>query len=462
MAIFSEYHQLISQLPKFININMKAQLHNKSSVPSPPTLSKPELWGLVDCNSFYCSCERLFRPDLAGKPVVVLSNNDGCLIALTPEAKALGFKMGEVYFQIRHRLQKLGVTVFSSNYTLYGDISSRVMRTMETLVPIEQYSIDESFVPFHRATAAQAVDVGWAVHDRISQWVGMPVRVGIGPTRTLAKLANLWAKKKTRVLKLDINSAELEEILEVTPTGDIWGIGRKQSEKLAKIGISNARQLRDMDADRALKLLTVVGQRTVLELRGFQCIMENQEPVPRKTLISSRSFGKKVSKQEDLAQAIAMHCTSAGERLRKEQMEAAGVCVYIQTSRHTEKPYFSASANVSIPTPTNITTLLIRYALAALDKCYQPGHDYMKGGIILFDIQERDSRQLTLMESTPSPETERQTKLMKALDSVNDRFGRGTIRYLSQGPTEAFWHMQRKMMSGAYTTRWEELAKVKI
>ena len=185
------------------------------------TSSKPELWGLVDCNSFYCSCERLFRPDLSGKPVVVLSNNDGCLIALTPEAKALGFKMGDIYFQVQHRLEKLGVAVFSSNYTLYGDISNRVMRTMESLVPIEQYSIDESFVPFFRATAAQAIDVGWAVHDRIFQWVGMPVRVGIGPTRTLAKLANLWTKKRSRVLKLDLGSPELEEILEATSTGDI-------------------------------------------------------------------------------------------------------------------------------------------------------------------------------------------------------------------------------------------------
>ena len=440
---------------------MKIPLSGVSS-PSPFTRSKPELWGLVDCNSFYCSCERLFRPDLAGKPVVVLSNNDGCLIALTPEAKALGFTMGEIYFQVRHRLERLGVAVFSSNYTLYGDISSRVMRTMETLVPIEQYSIDESFVPFYRATAAQAVDVGWAVHDRILQWVGMPVRVGIGPTRTLAKLANLWAKKRTRVFKIESDSTELEEILEATPTGDIWGIGRRQSEKLAKMGITNARQLRDMDADRALRLLTVVGQRTVFELRGLQCIMENQQPVPRKTLINSRSFGRRVTRKEDLAQAMTMHCTIAGERLRMEKMQASGLCVHIETSRHAEEPYFSTSASVSLPIPTNSTTVLVRYALTALDRCYQPGHGYMKGGILLFDLQEQGARQLTLMEAVASPEAERQSKLMLALDAVNDRFGRGTLRYLSEGPVNAFWHMQRDKMSGAYTTRWEELAKVQI
>ena len=287
------------------------------------TRSKPVFWGLVDCNSFYCSCERLFRPDLKEKPVVVLSNNDGCLIALTPEAKALGFKMGEVYFQVKHRLEKFGVTAFSSNYTLYGDISNRVMRTLETLVPIEQYSIDESFVPFYPATAIQAMDVGWAIHDRVKQWIGVPVRVGIGPTRTLAKLANLWAKKKERVFKLALGSTELEKILEATPTVDIWGIGRKQSAKLEKLGIRNARQLRDMDTDRALKLLTVTGQQTVFELRGFQCIMEDQMPVPRKTLINSRSFGRRVTRKEDLAQAVTMHCSIAGERLRREKMEAA-------------------------------------------------------------------------------------------------------------------------------------------
>ena len=223
----------------------------------------------------------------------------------------------------------------------------------------------------------------------------------------------------------------------------------------------NARQLRDMDADRALRLLTVVGQRIIFELRGFQCIMENQQPVPRKTLINSRSFGRKIIKKEDLAQALTMHCTIAGERLRMEKMEASGISVYMQTSRHTEEPYFSASASVSLPVTTNITTLLIKYALVALDKCYQPGHGYMKGGIMLFDLQEQGSRQLTLMESVASPETERQTKLMQALDTVNDRFGRGTLRYSAEGAKNAFWHMKRDKMSGAYTTRWEELAKVK-
>lgn len=425
------------------------------------TRSKPVFWGLVDCNSFYCSCERLFAPRLEGKPVVVLSNNDGCLIALTPEAKALGFKMGDVYFQVKHRLEQLRVTAFSSNYTLYGDISNRVMRTLETLVPIEQYSIDESFVPFYPATAVQAMDVGWAAHDRIKQWVGVPVRVGIGPTRTLAKLANLWAKKRTRVFKLDLHSKELEEVLEATPTGDVWGIGRKMSAKLEKYGIRNARQLRDMNPDRALKLLTVVGQRTVLELRGFQCIMEDQAPIPRKTLINSRSFGRRVTSKEELAEAMTMHCTIAGERLRSEKIEAAGICVHMETSRHTEEPYFSTSASVYLPVPTNTTGFLIKSALEALDKCYRSGHGYMKGGILLFDLQEQGFRQMTLLEASTNPQRQKQAKLMETLDIINDRFGRGSLKYFSQGPKKAGWHMTQNLLSGAFTTQWDQLAKVK-
>lgn len=436
----------------------KAEQHSASGVQQ--RLSQPTLWGLVDCNSFYCSCERLFRPDLAGKPVVVLSNNDGCLIALTPEAKALGFTMGEVYFQVKGRLKYHGVTVFSSNYTLYGDISRRVMQCMESLVPIEQYSIDESFVPFGPALAAQAVAVGWAVHERIAQWVGMPVRVGIGATRTLAKLANAWAKKRTRVFQLELGTQELEDILHETPVVDVWGIGRKGAQKLNALGIFTARQLRDMNADTARKVLTVVGLRTVLELRGQQCIMEEEAPVPRKTLVSSRSFGSKVTKQEDLAQALAMHCEIAGRRLRAERMEAAALSVYFQTSMHGPNPFFSAAASVHLSPPTNYTPELIRAANMALEQCYAPGHGFLKGGITLFDLQQQGTRQLTLLEAATPEHNLRRAKLMQTMDAINARFGRDTLHSLAQGPQQAKWHMQRHLLSGAMTTRWKELKKV--
>ncbi len=430
---------------------------------NPKTTKAPQLWALVDCNSFYCSCERLFRPELEGKPVVVLSNNDGCLIALTPEAKSLGYKMGDVYFQLEHRLRWDKVTVFSSNYTLYGDISNRVMQTMESLVRVEQYSIDEAFVPMDSTLAVQADEVGWALHDRVKKWVGVPVRVGIGSTRTLAKLANHWAKRKTRVYRLEAKTPECEEALENTPTEDIWGIGRRQSAKLANLGIRTAKQLRDMDAERARKLLTIVGERTVLELRGHQCIMEDDAPVPRKTLISSRSFGRRVFQKEDLSQALAMHCTLAGERLRAEGILASGLSVHMQTSMHDpDNPYFSASATVSLPIPTNVTGELIRAAGMALDKCYAPGHGFMKGGILLFDLSEENNRQLSLLEVCRPRQDARKVALMRCLDMVNNRYGRDTMRYLSQGPSDAFWHMQRKKKSPNLTTRWNELPQIRL
>lgn len=299
---------------------------------------KPVLWGLVDCNSFYCNAERLFRPDLRNKPVVVLSNNDGCIIARSDESKALGYQMGDVYYQLKDKLKRDGVTAFSSNYTLYGDISRRVMGTIGSVVPVDQYSIDETFVPFGPAMAVQAEEVGWTLHDRVARDVGMPVRVGIGATRTLSKLANHWAKKISRVLYLELGSEKLEQVLEETPCIDVWGIGRRQSAKLARSGIHNARQLRDMDLDKALRLLTVVGQRTVYELRGHQCIMDDDIPVPRKTLVSSRSFGRRVRRKEDLAEALAMHATIAGERLRKENIVASSIQVWAETSRFMETP----------------------------------------------------------------------------------------------------------------------------
>ncbi|UQZ88312.1 SOS mutagenesis and repair protein UmuC [Deltaproteobacteria bacterium Smac51] len=426
----------------------------------PSMTSKPRLWALVDCNSFYCSCERLFRPDLDGQPVVVLSNNDGCLIALTPEAKALGYKMGDVYHLLERQLKRDKVTSFSSNYTLYGDISRRVMMTLAGIAPvIDQYSIDEAFIPFDKALAANADEVGWEMHERVRKWVGVPVRVGLGSTRTLAKLANHWAKNKTRVYRLESGTDELEEMLERTPTEDIWGIGRRLSAKLSRMGIVNARQLRDMEIGMAKKYLTVVGQRTVMELRGVQCVMEEM-PAPRKTMVSSRSFGRRVSRKEDIAQALTMHCGIAGERLRKEGLVAGAMEVWVMTSHHMDEPYCCLSAHVNLHLLTNITSELIGVAHEAMERCYEPGHGFMKGGIMLYELCEADRRQMTLMEAAVQPGQEKKRALMRALDKVNDKYGRDSMHSLSQGPSEAFWHMRRNKMSGLMTTQWKDLPAV--
>lgn len=429
------------------------------SIPS-DIKGKPDLWALVDCNSFYCSCERLFRPDLEGQPVVVLSNNDGCLIALTPEAKALGFKMGDVFFQVERLLKQHKVHVFSSNYRLYGDISSRVMQTMSSLVPIDQYSIDEAFVPFHRPLAVQALEVGWAIHDRVRKWDGMPVRVGIGSTRTLAKLANHCAKRLDRVLLLAAGEPLTERCLAETPARDVWGIGRRQAAKLERYGVRTAMQLRDMDIGLARKLLTVVGERTVRELRGMQCIMEEDAPTPRKTLVSSRSFGHRVGRKEDLAEAFAMHATIAGARLRQEGLEALCLGVEATTSPHAEAPYFRMAGHVQMHVPTNITGELISATVAALEKCYTPGHAFMKGGIVLWEISNQNNRQLTLIESVPDPKRVRKRSLMSVVDTLNDKYGRDTLTFASQGKKDAFWHMQRKRMSPYYTNSWDDLPRI--
>jgi len=393
--------------------------------------------------------------------VVVLSNNDGCLIALTPEAKALGYKMGDVYHLLKKELERDKVAVFSSNYTLYGDISRRVMKTLVEIIPsIDQYSIDEAFVPLDKVLAANADGIGWEIHDRVRKWVGVPVRVGIGGTRTLAKLANHWAKLKSRVYKLEQGSAELEEALELTPTENVWGIGRHLSAKLARLGIYNARQLRDMEVGRARKYLTVVGQRTVMELRGIQCVMEDA-PTPRKTMVSSRSFGRRVTGKEDLAQALAMHCAIAGERLRKEGLVARAIEVWMMTSRHLDEPYCCLSAHVNLHLPTNITSELIAAAGEALENCYAPRHGFMKGGIMLYELSDAERRQMTLMEAAVTREQEKKRTLMRVLDKVNDKYGRDTVRFAAQGPSDAFWHMRREKISGHLTTQWDQLPTVK-
>ena len=422
--------------------------------------SRPALWGLVDCNNFYVSCERAFRPDLEGRPVVVLSNNDGCIIARSQEAKSLGFKMGDPAFKMESLFHQHGVVVFSSNYTLYGDMSRRVMQALESLVEIEQYSIDECFIPFRPALAAQAEDVAQALKGRAKQWAWLPVSVGVGPTRTLAKVANHRAKKGgTGVLVLRPGSQALEQALEETPTGDVWGIGSRLAKRLERYNIMNALQLRDMDLDLALRVLTVTGQRTVLELRGVQCIMEDQAPVPRKTLVSSRSFGRRVKRKEDLAEALAMHAAIAARRLRSEGLLASSLSIHCSTSPHADRPYSSISKHVSLMMPTNITQKLIAGALQALEECYHPS-EYMKGGIMLYDIVQVNSRQLTLLEACAPEADERKAALMTAMDKINDRFGRDSLRSGAQGPKNPFWAMRRDKKSPHYTTNWDELPKV--
>jgi len=426
------------------------------------TSSTRMLWALVDCNNFYASCERLFRPDLLGKPVVVLSNNDGCIVARSNEAKALGIGMGEPEFKVRDLLKRHNVAVFSSNYALYGDISNRVMLTLESLAPeVEQYSIDEAFVPLSGSLAVNADELALALRERVGKWTGIIVSIGVGTTRTLAKLAGEIAKKGKGVHLLDAGSPETENILSTVPIEDIWGIGRRSAEKLRLRSIRTAKDLRDADGGMIRKLLSVTGLNTAMELRGIPCIEQSEAPAPRRTMVSSRSFGQRVTDKEHLAEALAMHATLAAERLRKEKLEAGGISVHIRTARHGQGPFYDKTAEIAFSSPTSSTRSFIKATREGLESVFQHGFHYAKAGVMLFELSERDGQQGSLMDiAVPDEKKKKDKKLMSTLDAVNKRYGRGAVRFGAEGKADAPWHMKHTRRSPKYTSAWDELPVV--
>jgi DNA polymerase V len=427
-----------------------------------PLRATPALWALVDCNNFYASCERLFRPDLVGKPVVVLSNNDGCIIARSNEAKALGIGMGEPEFKVRDLLKRHKITVFSPNFALYGDISSRIMLTLESLVPlVEQYSIDEAFIPLSGSLAANADELALSIQARVRQWTGIAVSVGVGTTRTLSKLAGDLAKKGSGVLRLDAAAPETGQRLSAIPVDAVWGVGRRSAEKLKLRNIHTAKDLRDADGGMIKKLLNIAALNTAMELRGLACLTTSAMPAPRRTMVSSRSFGQRITEKEHLAEALSMHAALAGERLRREHLEAGGMIVHIRTARHGQGPFYDKTAEVSFAAPTSNTRLLVKAAREGLEGIFQPGFLYAKAGLVLFDLVSLHGRQASLLDlALPNRQSERDKEVMKALDAVNRRFGRGAIRFGAEGGKDAPWRMKHSRRSRGYTSSWEELPTV--
>lgn len=418
----------------------------------------------MDCNNFYASCERLFRPDLEGRPIVVLSNNDGCIVARSAEAKALGAPMGEPEYKARPLLRRHNVAVFSSNYALYGDISSRVMSVAESVVPqVEVYSIDEAFLRLDGALAANAAELAATLVERVRAWVGIAVSVGVAPTRTLAKLANRIAKKNgIGVFVFPQEPAQRNALLTATPAGDIWGIGPRQAARLASRGQTTALALRDMDDVQVRSLLTVTGWRTAMELRGIPCIDQDAAPVPRRTLVSSRSFACKVTEKSELAEALSAYTVRAAERLRKEDLLAGGLLVHVRTSCHGCEAFVEANVAVNFAEPTADTTTLIKAALRGLEGAFRPGTPYAKAGVMLTDLCPRKGRQGSLLALGNEEERQSRERLMAALDAVNGRFGRHSLRYAAEGPlqtetVQARWHMRREHCSPRATTSWAEL-----
>ena len=419
------------------------------------------VFALVDCNNFYASCEKLFRPDLKDTPVVVLSNNDGCVVARSREAKSLGIKMGVPAFQIKAEIQRHGILPFSSNYALYADLSSRVMRTLEEMAPrVEVYSIDEAFLDLTGIESVLSlVEFGQQVRERIGHWIGITVCVGIAPTKTLAKLANHAAKKypATQGVVDLTNPDRQRRLLALVPVDDVWGVGKRLSKRLNALGITTALDLANASPRAIRDQFSVVLERTVRELNGESCIELEEIPPTKKQIVCSRSFGVKVTQFELLREAVCEYATRATEKLRKEQQQAKVLTVFIRTSPFKDnEPQYSNSASGELLIPSCDTRDFIELANHLLKRIWKDGFRYAKAGVMLSDFYDPGMFQPGLFDDVSIRSNSQQ--LMSVLDTINQS-GAGKVFFAGQG-TKKDWSMKREHLSPAYTTRWDQLPRV--
>ena len=429
------------------------------------------MYALVDGNNFYVSCERVFRPSLNDRPVVVLSNNDGCAIARSNEAKALGIKMGEPWFKIRHLEEQSGLVALSANFTLYGDMSDRMMSLAAGLGPTQEiYSIDESFIGLH-GVQGDLVERAWKIRARINQWIGIPCGIGIATTKTLAKLANHIAKTAERkpgtypdglatVCDLSrLGADQLRELMASTDVGEVWGIGRQISAQLKERGVKSVQDFVELPCPVVRGTWGVVLERTWRELRGEPCIELSDVPTPKKQIACTRSFGQPVTGLTELREAISEFTSRAAEKLRKQRHLAGQVLVFARTSPFREGPRFSKSVVVPLVRPSADTTELANAAVIGLRSIYAPGFQLAKAGVMLLDLVPDTLVQVALDWDDPATERLDRTKLMHAVDRVNDRFGKRTVLLGSSGLTqgEGTWGMRQVRRTPAYTTRWNDV-----
>lgn len=422
------------------------------------------MFALVDVNSFYASCETAFRPDLKGRPVVVLSNNDGCVIARNAEAKTIGVKMGDPYFRQKDLFRRCGVVCFSSNYELYADMSSRVMATLEALSPrCEIYSIDEAFCDLSGVRNCRVLeDFGRELKDAVYQNTGLAVGVGIAQTKTLAKLANHAAKKwqKQTGGVVDLSNLERQrKLMSALPVDDVWGIGRRIGKKLEAMGIKTVLELADTDIRFIRKHFNVVLERTVRELRGEPCLeLEEFAPV-KQEIVCSRSFGERITNYDAMRQAICSYAFRAAEKLRGEHQFCRFISAFVKTSPFAlNEPYYGNSASVKLLTPTQDSRDIIAAATRSLDAIWKDGHRYQKAGVMLGDFFSQGIAQLNLFDdNAPRRGSE---KLMEVLDHLNAKEGKGALYFAGQGIQQQ-WAMKREMLSPRYTTRYEDLLQIK-
>ena len=386
---------------------------------------------LIDCNSFYVSCERLFNPKIRNKPVVVLSSNDGCIISRSNEAKALSIKMGEPYFKAKDIILKNNVQVFSSNYSLYGDLSRRVMRTLKRFnSEIEIYSIDEAFLDLSNFPDNEIEHVGKEIRDIVLQWTGIPTSIGIAKTKTLSKVANHIAKKtKSGVVSL-IGVKDIDPILEKVEINDVWGVGKQLTRFFIKNGINNAKQLKNISNTWIKKNSNVLSSRTAMELRGISCIDLETTRSKRKSCVVSRSFAKKVERFQELQESITGYCLNAAEKIRSESLIAKSITVFIRTSPFQNQfAYYSNSKTIDIPIATDNSIEIVKTALTGLKSIFKNGYRYQKSGIMLSGLSSSHGSK-NLFSSIKDDKIK---KLMKSMDNTNYRFGRSTLSLASAG-----------------------------
>ena len=419
----------------------------------------PPIFALVDCNNFYASCERVFNPRLEGKPIVVLSNNDGCVVARSNEAKALGIGMGVPEFQIRPMLRAHHVQVFSSNYTLYGDMSQRVMETLEQFCPdLEVYSIDEAFLSLVGFERRNLTDYGQQIRQTVKQWTGIPVSVGIAETKTLAKIANRVAKRTPDMGGVcDLLACpDRDALLGRIAVEDVWGIGPNHAHMLTQHGITTAFQLRRVDDQWIRKRMGIVGLRLVMELRGVSCLDLEQCPAPKQSLTCSRAFGKLISTLGEMEEAVSVYTSRVAEKLRRERLAATVLTVCLTTNEFKEGPQYSNALTLNLSVVTDTTSDLIKSALHGIRAIYRDGYLYKKAGVMLTGLVPVSQTQTDLFDDRDRRKSKR---LMSALDAINDRWGADTLHYASSGISKP-WKTQFHRRSPAYTTDWDALPVV--
>lgn len=417
---------------------------------------------LVDCNNFYASCERLFKPSLDGKPVVVLSNNDGCVIARSNEAKEIGIEMGAPAFMIEDFLATHNVSVFSSNYTLYGSLSNRVMNTLQSFAPkTEVYSIDEAFLDLSELKYQDLFQLGQTIRETVRNHVGIPVTIGIAPSKTLAKMSNRFAKKERKNIGVYCAQEQwqIDELLAYTAIGDVWGIGGQHGRRLKWMGIKTAADfVEKLNPDWIRKNMSVVGERMYNELKGIPSIEWEEIVKPKKVICIARSFGKMLSEKKDIQEALANYAAGCAAKLRKQESCAGTITILIQTNIHrTQDKQYARSITLHMPVATSSSSEIITHAMKGLDMIYRTGYNYKKTGVIVSDIIPETQVQQSFFDTA---DRSKGAQVMKSLDAVNNRFGTNLVRYAAQGYSRN-WKLRQERLSPCYTTNINQVFTIK-